>query len=221
MGDYTSFPKDALAFLTELKANNRKDWFASNKPRYEAAIKLPAQAFTEAVCFRMKAMTDRDWHAKIFRIYRDVRFSKDKTPYNAHLHILFREEGRSTGLFFGLRPNELVLGAGVFKFDDVQLPTYRAAVASPKGAELADLIAGYQSAGLRLNDPPLKRVPKGFPTDHPRADLLKRKGLALWQDRTDPEIMLTSAGLQTCFDSWDQIDALRTWMNTNIPPGTV
>ncbi|GAB5459411.1 MAG: DUF2461 domain-containing protein [Henriciella sp.] len=218
MSNYTSFPKDALAFLTELKANNRKDWFAAQKPRYEAAIKLPAQAFTDAVCFRMKAMTDRDWQAKIFRIYRDVRFSKDKTPYNAHLHILFREEGRSAGLFFGLRPNELVLGAGVFKFDDVQLPAYRASVAGPKGAELADLVTNYQSAGLRLNEPPLKRVPKGFPADHPRADLLKRKGFALWQDRPDPEIMLTPDGIQTCFDTWDHMSALRMWMNTNIPP---
>lgn len=219
MGEFIAFPEDTLTFLAELKANNSKDWFAANKPRYEDVIKAPAQAFADAICFRMKAMTDHDWRSKIFRIYRDVRFSKDKKPYNAHLHIMFREEGKPAGLFFGLRPDELILGLGVFKFDDAQLPAYRAAVASPKGESLGELLEHHQGKGLRLNDPPLKRVPKGFDADHPRAELLKRKGLALWQDRDDPKIMTAPNGINACFDSWDNLEGLRSWVNTNTPPG--
>ncbi len=214
--EFTSFPSDTLPFLKDIKANNNRKWFQENKPRYLAAIKVPAEGFCEAVEFRMKAVTDRIWSSKIFRIHRDIRFSKDKTPYNAHLHIMFSCEGRPTGLYFGLRPDKLFIGAGVFSFDKGQLEAFRKTVAGTVGAQLADIIEPLQGQGARLNDPPLKRVPKGFDADHPRAELLKRKGLALWVDLPDPNIMMRPEGVEVCFEQFDRLRPLTDWMNDNI-----
>ncbi len=217
MSDFTAFPTDTVKFLRDIKKNNNREWYQANKARYDEGVKAPAEAFCEAVQFRMKAITDDSWTSKIFRIHRDVRFSKDKTPYNAHLHIYFKREGKPSGLFFGLRPDELVLGAGVFSFGKEQLSAYRNAVASPKGAALDELVSTYLDEGLRLNDPPLKRVPKGFDADHPRAELLKRKGLAIWIDIDDPSVMSKPEGLETCFTQFDRLAPLSDWMNANIP----
>ena len=217
MSDFTAFPEDGIKFLRDIKKNNNREWFQENKSRYDQGLKAPADAFCDAVAFRMKAVTDDNWTSKVFRIYRDIRFSKDKTPYNSHLHIYFGREGKPSGLFFGLQTEKLVLGAGAFSFDKVQLPVYRDAVAVPTGAELQSLIDGYLEEGLRLNDPPLKRVPKGHDPDHPRAELLKRKGLAIWVDLPDPMIMTTPEGLAVCFEQFDRLAPLMNWMNANIP----
>ncbi len=217
MSDFTAFPKDGIKFLRDIKKNNKREWYQANKSRYDEGLKDPAEAFCEAVTFRMKAVTDDNWTSKVFRIHRDIRFSKDKTPYNAHLHIYFGREGKSSGLFFGLQTERLVLGGGTFSFDKMQLPIYRDAVAGPAGAELQSMVDGYLEDGCRLNDPPLKRVPKGFAADHPRGELLKRKGLAIWVDLPDPMVMSTPDGLQACFEQFDRLAPLNDWMNANIP----
>ena len=104
MPDPILFSPETLKFLRALKKNNTRDWFHENKAWYEAAWKTPANAFIEAMCFRLQAETDTEHSAKLFRIHRDIRFSKDKTPYNSHLHILFRREGSKAGLFLACKP---------------------------------------------------------------------------------------------------------------------
>lgn len=217
MSEFTAFPADGLAFLKDLKVNNNREWFQENKTRYQKGIKAPATAFCEAVTFRMKAVTDDNWTAKVFRINRDIRFSKDKTPYNSHLHIFFGREGKPSGLFFGLQTERLVLASGVYTLDKGQLDAYRAVVAGPHGAALDEMVSDYTGEGLRLNDPPLKRVPRGFDKDHPRGELLKRKGLAIWIDLDDPFIMTKPEGLDVCFEAFDRLAPLRNWLDTHIP----
>jgi len=123
--------------------------------------------------------------SKIFRIYRDVRFSKDKTPYNAYLHLSFTPQSplaTPPGWFFGLDPDHLTLGAGIFSFDKTQLNTYRQHVSSDAGEQLQGLLTKLQKHGIHKREPELKRVPAGYAADSPQADLLRHKGLTVWQD---------------------------------------
>ncbi|MEM9287905.1 MAG: DUF2461 domain-containing protein [Pseudomonadota bacterium] len=215
LGFFHGFSEDALHFLSDLKANNTRDWFAAHKKTYEAEVKKPAKAFCSAMTQALHAHTGTLHTAKVFRINRDIRFTKDKTPYNAHLHILFRKEGSPTALFFGLQPDNLVLGAGLFKFEGDQLNAYRQAVAGPRGPALQEILDAFLAEGARLNAPPLKRVPSGFDKDHPRAELLKRKGLALWLDQ-GPRRAMEETMVEQTLASYAWFAPLNDWLEQSL-----
>ncbi|MEM6554469.1 MAG: DUF2461 domain-containing protein [Pseudomonadota bacterium] len=220
MSDPTIFSPDTLKFLRALKKNNTRDWFHENKAWYEAAWKTPANAFIEAMCFRLQAETDTEHSAKLFRIHRDIRFSKDKTPYNSHLHILFRREGSKAGLFFGLQTDRLVLGAGMMGFDKAQLNAYRDAVAGPAGETLEAEIKALLKQGGRMNAPDLARVPKPFEKEHERSELLRRKALTIWRDFDDPRDVERADILETCAKQFATYNAFCSWLNQHIPTAT-
>lgn len=220
MSDPTLFSPDTLKFLRALKKNNTRDWFNENKAWYEAAWKAPANAFIEAMCFRLQAETDTEHGAKLFRIHRDIRFSKDKTPYNSHLHILFRREGSKAGLFFGLQTDRLVLGAGMMGFDKVQLNAYRDAVAGPAGETFEAEIEALLKQGGRMNAPDLARVPKPFEKEHERGELLRRKALTIWRDFDDPHAVESADILDTCARQFAAYGAFCGWLNQHIPTAT-
>ena len=189
MASFDSFPPEALSFLSDLKANNTKDWFAENKATYEEQVKEPGKQFADAMALALRELTGCDHGSKVFRIHRDVRFSKDKTPYNAHLHIAFMPQGQlgqPPMWFFGLSPDKLSLGCGVFQYDKNALLEFRSAMAGPKGAELIQLTTELRAAGIRIGGPDLKRMPTGFDKDHPHEAALRLKGFAAWIDIQEP-----------------------------------
>lgn len=188
MANFDCFAPEALRFLEDLKANNTKDWFTANKATYEAHIKEPGKTFAAEMADALSDLAGKAHISKIFRINRDVRFSKDKTPYNAHLHLAFtpeRQTGQPPMWFFGLSPKKLSLGCGVFQYDKTALTKFRATMAGPKGAELIALGKKLHDQGLRVGEPELKRIPSGFDKDHPNGDALRRKGFAGWIDKND------------------------------------
>jgi len=179
---------ELVQFLAELRQNNEKAWFDANRKRYETVMKKPANAFADALCGELDAATGLSHGIKVFRIHRDIRFSKDKTPYNSHLHIAFfpeTDEACRSAWMFGLEPEALALGLGSMEFPKELLERWRERVSGPDGEALAGLLAAHEARGARLSDPALKRVPAPYPQDHPRADLLRRKGLSVWIDHTD------------------------------------
>lgn len=193
MDRFDCFSPKAVGFLHDLKANNTKDWFAANKTVYETHLKAPGKLFADDMALALGKLTGRDHGSKIFRIHRDVRFSKDKTPYNAHLHLAFTPTGQSVQppmWFFGLSPEKLSLGCGVFQYDKGALSTLRDAMAGPLGAELIRITAEMRKHGFRIGDPELKRVPSGFDKDHPQEEVLRRKGFAVWMDNETPDFVL-------------------------------
>lgn len=184
----TGFGPQTLSFLGDLAANNTKEWFAANRGFYEQAVKNPAAWFVDAVVSQLEAQTDRAWSGRIFRIHRDLRFSKDKTPYNTHVHISFQPSGQARGgpaLMFGLEPGSLVLGAGVMGFSPDGLSRWRDAIDGTGGAAIADILTRLETEGARLGEIELKRVPAPYVSDHPRAALLRRKSLTVWTDMSD------------------------------------
>ena len=217
MSDPQIFSPDTRKFLRALKQNNSRDWFNDNKAWYEAAWKAPANAFIDAMCFRLQAETNTPHSAKLFRIHRDIRFSKDKTPYNTHLHILFQREGSKAGLFFGLQIENLVLGSGMMGFDKTQLDAYREAVAGASGKTLERNLAALVENGGRMNKPDLARVPKPYTKDHSRSDLLRRKSLTVWYDIPDSQQVEQADFLDVCSAQFAAFQAIGDWLNANIP----
>lgn len=213
--DFAGFPDETAAFLNGLKANNNRQWFAANKPLYERSVKRPAEQFCAAVADGLQALTGTTHRSKIFRIHRDLRFSRDKTPYNAHLHISFIPEGESLSppcWFFGLDPDRLTLGAGLFAFDKPSLEAFRRRVAGKDGSALAERLRSLERDGIRLGKPELKRLPAGYPPDHPRADLLRRKSLAVWQDLGDGHAATSPQIVKTCLASFARLKPVYDWL---------
>lgn len=205
---FSGFTGGAVTFLKDLKANNNRDWFLQNKKTYEAEIKKPAALFSAVMSEELQSLTGQPHKAKVFRINRDVRFSKDKTPYNSHLHISFTPESELASppaWMFGLSTEYFTLGCGVFEFDKTALDTYRKNVAGADGDRLLKLVSKLGQDGIRFSEPALKRVPSGFPQDHPHADLLRRKGLASWLDFAAPEDATGSEIVGTCVTGFRQL----------------
>jgi uncharacterized protein (TIGR02453 family) len=198
---FAGFPQDAFRFLAGLKANNSREWFAENRQRYETGLKLPAEAFAAALCDELEKLTGAAHDAKIFRIHRDVRFSKDKTPYNAHLHISFLPQTdypSPPAWHFGLHPDRLSIGAGVFTFDKTILQAYRQRLDDGNGAVLETILNTLCEADFRISELDLKRVPPPFAPDHRHAQLLRHKGLTAWLDFDDLHWLMQPSVIAEC-----------------------
>lgn len=211
--DFAGFPTGAQAFLGDLAANNDRDWFTAHRASYESAVRAPAEAFVAAVGPLLSEIAGQPVSGKIFRIHRDVRFSKDKRPYHAHLHIGFTSASGvslkpgGSGFYFGLEPGRLVLGAGIFEFVGLTLDAWRARVDS-SGDELQAMLDDLSAAGFRIDGPELKRVPAPYPADHSGADLLRRKGLTVWRDITDPAVITGPALMSKCEETFRRLAPL-------------
>lgn len=212
---FSHFPAETLDFLTALRANNDRDWFAENKTVYERTVKAPAEEFCRAMTARLEDMTGQPLRPKIFRIYRDIRFSRDKRPYNAHLHISFTPETGGTprpGWYFGLEPDLLTAGVGIFELAGADLDAFRARVADKDGERLARLIEDFPGS-VRLSSPELKRVPQPYAADHPHAELLRRKSLSGWVDFANPREACEHGFVDRCLDAFALMKPLFNWLN--------
>ncbi len=195
---FPGFPQDLFDFLIELRANNNRDWFQANKPRYRESIVTPVCAFIEAMAPRLLAISDsyiadpRSNGGSMFRIYRDARFSKDKRPYKENVGCQFRhtagKDAHAPGFYLHLAPQECFIACGVWQPPNpvlhqirtviVEKPKVWGAVTNSKN--LIKRFGGIQGDGL-------KRPPRGYSADHPAIEDLKRKSFLLVQD-IDPQV---------------------------------
>ncbi len=186
---FERFPKAGVKFLKELEKNNSRDWLNEHKKTYEQAVKAPAELFLADVQKALQKKLKGDVVSKLFRIHRDVRFSKDKTPYNTHVRMAFFEkpgktgQGTHSGFYFSLETKGVLYGAGSMNMEKAALEKYRMAVCDPaRAAALEKAMASLVKKGCRLGDADLKRVPAGYEIDPRHAHLLQFKGLAAWLD---------------------------------------
>ena len=186
---------EARSFLGALANNNSREWFAEHKDRYEAALKRPSLLLLDQIAAQLQARSEQPVTTKLFRPHRDVRFSRDKTPYNTHLHMLW-QVGQAA-LFFGVAPGYVSFGGGVMAFDKDQLTNWRATVDSEKGGEIAELSQALTTKGYAPDAPELKRVPAPFDRDHPRAGLLRHKSFKLWRQLPEQDWGAPTAALQS------------------------
>ena len=197
--DFDKLVPRARAFLGELEQNNTRGWFNDHKAQYEDTLKTPALALLDKIAASLEKQTGVVPATKLFRPQRDVRFSKDKTPYHTHLHMLWTT-GR-VGWFLGISTGYVTAGAGAMGFDKDGLQRWRAAVDGPGGDRIAACVTALSASGARISDPELKRVPAPFDKDHPHAGLLRRKSLTAWHDLTEADIKKGGliAGIETAF----------------------
>ncbi|WP_298438297.1 DUF2461 domain-containing protein [uncultured Jannaschia sp.] len=184
---FTDFIDRAQAFYGALAANNARDWFEPRKAEWKRDIEGPAKLLAEIMAEELSRMTGEPHAGKVFRINRDVRFSKDKSPYKTMLAMLWAPgdtDGPAPSFYFGVEPDRTFVGCGTPGFDKDGLTRYRAMV-DRWGDRLAEIIDESGATLSSFGPEPLKRVPKPYDPDHPHGALLKRKSLALGRSLPD------------------------------------
>ena len=170
---------DAQTFLHALAKDNTRDWFQAHKTDYDTKLRDPAKALLEEISPKLQTLTGCTVTSKLFRANRDVRFSKDKTPYTTHLHMMWSVEAgarQNPVFFFGVNQTEVTVGTGMMEFTKDVLIDWRKMV-DLDGDHMATKISSVTDQGYALWDPKLKRVPPPFDKDHPHGTLLRQKGL--------------------------------------------
>jgi uncharacterized protein (TIGR02453 family) len=174
-------PGETLKFLRALKRNNRREWFQPRKAQYEAQVRAPMIAIIERLAVDMRDIAPDivvDPKTAMYRIYRDTRFSENKTPYKTHVAASFPTRGlpkhEGAGLYFHVAPDGVWVGGGMYAPQTAQLQAVREHIA----ANVKRLRAIVESPGFRRNigvleGERLQRVPRGFPKDHEAAEYLK------------------------------------------------
>jgi len=203
---FSGFRREAIQFLADLAVNNDRAWFQPRKAEYERLLKQPLEALCVALAERFEAQgipLRADPARSPFRIYRDVRFSKDKSPYKTNVGASFPWAGDGAdavtgegagGGYFHLAPGEIYIGGGIWHAEPTRLNAFRRLVDTDPARVHAVIdeprfVAAFgQVTGSRLT-----RVPKGYPTDHPEAELLKLKDVGFGRNLSDAEA--TSAEL--------------------------
>ena len=220
---FSGFPKRTVTFFRDLAKNNDRDWFAAHKAEYEAAVLEPARAFVLAMGERLRRLSpgirfDPGANGSLFRIYRDTRFSPDKSPYKTNLGILFWEGGGprmdNPGYYFHLEPPNLMLGGGLYIFSRPLLERYRRAVADAEfGPELAAIVKKLSSRpGFTLGGEHYKRVPAGYDADPAAAGLLRHAGLYAGHETSIPAELHSPALIDFCFDKFKPMQPLHKWL---------
>jgi uncharacterized protein (TIGR02453 family) len=198
---FTHFPPATLKFLAQLKRNNNRDWFNEHKATYETAIKAPSLAFADAMnagLARVAPAYITEPKQAVYRIYRDTRFSADKTPYKTHTAFLFRRSNmgkHDSGSFYvGISPDGVELGGGVYMPGPEQLMAIRLHLAGHhKRFEKLLANAKLRQLAGELKGTALTRPPKGFDTGHPAGEWIRRKQWFFFQ--TLPATLATSPEL--------------------------
>ena len=194
---FPGFPAEALQFFRGLARNNNRDWFQPRKPVYDEKVKEPMRALVEALNAELRRIapayiTEPD--KAIYRIYRDTRFSKDKTPYKTHIAASFHGRGyghSDAGLYVAMSHKETAIGGGIYMPEPAALLAIRNHIAEHH-AELRKILKVRAVRDLfgEMQGDQLSRVPKGFCADHPAADLLRFKYFILYVE-LPPELATT------------------------------
>lgn len=187
---FQGFTDDAIQFLLELQAEQSREWFRVHQDDYVRLCRRPLELLVAELQERLARVYPHivEVEPHIFRIQRDTRFSKDKSPYKTNLaaNIAIRppsgdeDQHTTPGMYFSFGLDGEYVGIGAWHMEPPVLLRYRAQVDDPRaGAQLNTIVTKLQHGGWNLSSmEALKRVPAPYPQDHPRAELLKRKGLA-------------------------------------------
>jgi len=217
---FPGFPPEALAFLRRLKKNNRRDWFVENKAIYDESVRAPLSDLVAVLGERLAAISpglEIEPKKAIYRIYRDVRFSANKSPYKTHVAAIFTPKWApkhaAAGYYFHLSPDELLVGGGLYRPEPPQLLAIRRRL-SERADEYRKLVAaaGFRRLFGEVEGEKLKRVPKGFDTDDPAADLLVAKQF-LAGSRLDPALAETPRLETEIFRRFKTLTPWIEWIN--------
>jgi len=208
------FTPELFNYLRQLKRNNNREWFNKNKDRYIEEVQQPALDFIADVAPGLRKISKnfvadpRPVGGSLFRIYRDTRFSKDKTPYKVHVGITFphrsAKDVHEPGFYLHLEPGEAFLAAGIWRPESKSATAIREAIVERPAAWRKAAHAGVFSKSFHLSAESLVRAPRGFDPDHPLVEDLKRKdfiGSRSLDEKTVTSARFLETFLGACRDS--------------------
>ena len=222
---FPGFPAEGIEFFRALARHNKREWFQPRKHIYEEQLKAPMRELVAALNRAMKSfapehITDPD--KAIYRIYRDTRFSKDKTPYKTHIAAYFHRGGSSrhegAGYYISVSPKEVAIGGGIY----MPAPETLMAVRNHIAANYRELDKLAQSRTVRrlmgeIQGDQLSRVPKGFATDHPAAEWLRYKQWILYTV-LDPKIATTPGLYREILERFRAMSPFIAFLNRALAP---
>jgi uncharacterized protein (TIGR02453 family) len=201
---------EALEFFEGLEAYNSKTYWQAHKDDYEKLVRAPME--------ELLAELAPEWgEGRIFRPYRDVRFSRDKSPYKTQMGAMVGEG------YVQLSAEGLAAGCGMWEMAPDQIERYREAVGDDRsGKRLAGLVAKARAAGLEVTaHDVLKTAPRGYPKDHPRIELLRFKGLITWREWPAGAWLGTKRAKDKVVEILRLSRPLGDWLRTNVGPSTL
>ncbi len=203
---FVGFGEGAVDFYDGLEVDNSKAYWTDQRATYENDVKAPMLALLAACEAEFGA-------AKIFRPYRDVRFSADKTPYKTHC-------GATAGPFYvQVGADGLLAAGGYYMMAPDQVARFRVAVDDPRrGADLQKRLAAIEADGIEVSGERLKTRPRGVDPDHPRLDLLRHKGLYGHRAWPPDDVLHEAGALVRVVATWRSVRPLVEWLDDHVGP---
>jgi uncharacterized protein (TIGR02453 family) len=210
---FRGWSQAAIDFYEGLEADNSKAYWTAHKDVYESEVRAPFEALSELVADEFGAL-------RVFRPYRDVRFSKDKSPYKTRCYAVTEGEG-GEAYYVELSARGLVAASGYWMMATDQLARYRAALDDHTvGDELERAVAVVRANRLVIEGHGLKTAPRGYRRDHPRIELLRYKSLAAMRTFEPAAWLATKGAAGRITDTWRAAAPVNRWLNAHVGPST-
>ncbi|TMD78554.1 MAG: DUF2461 domain-containing protein [Chloroflexi bacterium] len=208
MATFKGWPEDFQRFFIGLELDNSKKYFEANRRTYEDSVKGPMAALLESL--------EPDFGpGKVFRANRDIRFSKDKSPYKTNIAA---DVGMGAkGGYLSLDARGFTVATGRYMMSPEEIAKFRKKVAADgSGAQLAAIVSRLKKSGYDIGGEELKRVPPPWPQDHPRAELLRRKSLYVWKNYGLKPWLGSSSARKYVVKTWTDAQPLNDWFKKNL-----
>jgi uncharacterized protein (TIGR02453 family) len=220
------FPKKTVAYLKKLAKHNNREWFEANRDIYNSDFLEPSIQFVVEMGDRLTDL-DSDIVAipkidkSIFRLHRDVRFSKDKTPYKANAGLYFWngkvKKMEASGFYFHLEPKLFGVGLGIYMFPPHLLKKYREVVSSPSAAkELHQIVRSLEKKGYTIGGKKFKKTPKGYDPNTQYPGYLLFDGIYAWFESDNLKIISNGKAVNTIFKIFKDMLLLHKWLVKNL-----
>lgn len=212
MSRFTGFPAEAFEFYDALAADPTRSWWEEHKHVYQATVRGPLAALGDE-------LADEFGEPHLYRPYRDVRFSRDKTPYKDH-QGMFVELRNGLGWYLQVSAAGLMIAGGWYTSTSEQVARYRSTVGQDAGARmLTALIDGLHQTELQVDGTRLKSRPRGIAADHPHVDLLRYRTLYVHRQWSPATWMGTRAPVTRVAEQWRTMRPLLEWLAEVVGPG--
>ena len=208
MGTFKGWSEDCQRFFIGLELDNSKKYFEANRRTYENSVKGPMVALLESL--------EPDFGAgKVFRANRDIRFSKDKSPYKTNIAA---DVGMGAkGGYLSLDACGFTVATGRYLMSPEEIARFRKKVAADaSGTQLAGIVTKLKKSGYDLGGEELKRVPPPWPQEHPRAELLRRKSLYAWKNYGLQPWLGSASARRYVVKMWTDAQPLNDWFKKNL-----
>jgi uncharacterized protein (TIGR02453 family) len=201
---FTGFPEAALDFYEDLEADNSRAFWTAHLDVYESSVRKPMKELADA-------LGDEFGDPKVFRPHRDVRFSKDKSPYKTY-QDMFVPLGPALGWYLRLAAPGVTVGAGFYDALPDKLRALREVIAGPRGTELEELVAPLLERGFTVSGETVATVPRGYDKNHPRIELLRHKSFHVSRSYGFEPVIHTPELLDAVRDDWNACRPLVEWL---------